>query len=157
LVLKAIRDGNLPKPAWSEEDEKLLDFWLDVIDRNDWRMDENFCKASREFINKIKSLRPQPKKELSIEKAIQWLDDNFYFLDNSSWRGRDCEITTHDFDSLEEMYDSFRKAVTVDSEPHWKPSEEQMEALERASTNKYLSAEQYDILVSLYEQLKKLI
>ena len=33
----------------------------------------------------------------------------------------------------------------------WKPSEEQMEALERASTNKYLSAEQFDILVSLYE------
>jgi hypothetical protein len=41
--------------------------------------------------------------------------------------------------------------------PSWKPSEEQMGALERASTNKYLSAEQYDILVSLYEQLKKLI
>ena len=38
----------------------------------------------------------------------------------------------------------------------WKPSEEQMEALERASTNEYLSAEQYDILVSLYEQLKQL-
>ena len=40
--------------------------------------------------------------------------------------------------------------------PSWKPSEEQMEALERASTNKYLSAKQYDILVSLYKQLKKL-
>lgn len=37
-----------------------------------------------------------------------------------------------------------------------KDCEEQMDALERASTNKYLSAEQYDILVSLYEQLKKL-
>ena len=50
---------------WSEEDKKLLDFWLDVIDRNDWRMDEDFCKASREFINRIKSLRPswKPSKE----------------------------------------------------------------------------------------------
>lgn len=43
------------------------------------------------------------------------------------------------------------------SSDNWKPSEEQMEALERASTNKYLSAKQFDILVSLYEQLKKLI
>lgn len=43
---------------WNEEDKKLLDVWLDVIDRNDWRMDENFCKASREFINRLKSLRP---------------------------------------------------------------------------------------------------
>lgn len=52
---------------WSEEDEKLLDFWLDVIDRNDWRMDENFCKASRGFINRLKFLRPQPKQEWGEE------------------------------------------------------------------------------------------
>lgn len=44
----------------------------------------------------------------------------------------------------------------VPPQGHWKPSEEQMNALERASTNEYLSAKQYDILVSLYEQLKKL-
>jgi hypothetical protein len=41
--------------------------------------------------------------------------------------------------------------------PSWKPSEEQMYSLGRASTNEYLSAEQYDILVSLYEQLKNLM
>lgn len=41
--------------------------------------------------------------------------------------------------------------------PSWKPSEEQMEALQRASTNEYLSAKQFDILVSLYKQLKKLL
>ena len=40
--------------------------------------------------------------------------------------------------------------------PSWKPSEEQMKALRRASTNEYVSAEQFDILVSLYAQLKKL-
>ena len=40
--------------------------------------------------------------------------------------------------------------------PHWKPSEEQMEALKRASTNEYLPAKQFEILVSLYEQLKQL-
>ena len=40
--------------------------------------------------------------------------------------------------------------------PSWKPSDEQMEVLRRASTNEYVSEEQFDILVSLYEQLKKL-
>ena len=42
-----------------EEDNRLLDFWLDVIDRNDWRMDGDFCKASREFINRLKSQHPK--------------------------------------------------------------------------------------------------
>ena len=38
----------------------------------------------------------------------------------------------------------------------WKPSYEQMGALRKASKNEYLTAEQYDILVSLYNDLKKL-
>ena len=66
---------------WSDEDEKLLDFWLDVIDRNDWRMDENFCKASREFINRIKSLRPfwRPSEEqmAAFEDAMTYIPE-FY-------------------------------------------------------------------------------
>lgn len=36
-----------------------------------------------------------------------------------------------------------------------KPSDEQMEALRKASKNEYLTAEQYDILVSLYNDLQK--
>ena len=68
-----------PKQEWSEEDEKLLDFWLDVIDRNDWRMDENFCKASREFINRLKSLRPswkpsEEQMEALKEASASWMN-----------------------------------------------------------------------------------
>jgi len=65
------------KQEWSEEDEKLLDFWLDVIDRNDWRMDENFCKASREFINRIKSLRLSWKPSEEQMKAIEHAYNSF--------------------------------------------------------------------------------
>ena len=123
-----------PKNGWSEEDKETIDLTIAVLKEN---LPNGYFKTNPantlnmgaihtdELITRLKSLRPQPKKELSIEKAIKWLDDTFYFLDNSSGRGRDCEITTHDFDSLEEMYDSFRKAVIVDSESHWKPSEEQ--------------------------------
>ena len=45
---------------------------------------------------------------------------------------------------------------TEDATEYWKPSVEQMEALRKASKNEYLTAEQYDILVSLYGDLKKL-
>lgn len=70
---EGIRDGIASvKPAeWSEEDKKLLDFWLDVIDRNDWRMDENFCKASREFINRLKSLRHSWKPSEEQMEALK--------------------------------------------------------------------------------------
>ena len=101
-----------------------------------------------------KKERKPADKELSMEKAIRWLDDTFYFSDNSSGRGRDCEITTHDFDSLEEMYDSFRKAVTVDSEPHWKPSEEQMEALKKAAEHSFYAGEGATLRI-LYNDLQK--
>ena len=137
-------DTNTPdKPAeWSEEDEKMRYYVTEAVqfrysDRVlakylDLKIINGQKQLKQKLFDWLRDLRPQPKKELSIEKAIQWLDDTFYFLDNSSGRGRDCEITTRDFDSLEEMYDSFRKAVTIDSQPHWKPSEEQMEALREA-------------------------
>ena len=158
-----------PKPEWSEEDSDNLervDNYLWMLDHyvgDDCATPQGKADKIRENIQEvlspwIKSLPErfslQPKKELSIEKAIQWLDDTFYFLDNSSGRGRDCEITTHDFDSLEEMYDSFRKAVIVDSEPYWKPSEAQMEMLKY--TIDYYGSCTPNELVSLYEQLKKL-
>ena len=149
------------KQEWSEDDKfKLediitgIDVGIGFYEREGKHL--NLLKAIIEAKEWLKSLRPQSKKELSIEKAIKWLDDTFYFLDNSSGRGRDCEITTHDFDSLEEMYDSFRKAVIVDSEPHWKPSEEQMNSLRDTIVN--TKGYQYSVyLPELYEQLKKLM
>ena len=135
------------KQEWSKEDENKIErlaFLVSVAEEKEMISPSE----SIDLRNLIKSLRPQSKKELSIEKAIKWLDDTFYFLDNSSGRGRDCEITTHDFDSLEEMYDSFRKAVIVDSEPSWGPSEEQMEALRECGECKRC-------IKKLYEDLQK--
>ena len=115
-----------PKQGWSEEDEKLLDFWLDVIDRNDWRMDEDFCKASREFINRLKSLRPRPHTA-SIKDATK-------------------------FGNLE--YErGVKDGIRSEKSHQWKPNEEQMGALFAASErNDKMGA----ILNSLYNDLKKL-
>ena len=143
------------QPAeWSEEDEKLLDAMIDMATNS---LYEPLCPRGK-MIVWLKSLRPQPKKELSIEKAIKWLDDTFCLLDNSSGRGRDSEIITHDFDSLEEMYDSFRKAVIVDSEPSWKPSEEQMEILQYlCEHSSHANPNVMPTLESLYHDLQKLL
>lgn len=67
---------------WNEKDKKLLDFWLDVIDRNDWRMDENFCKASREFINKLKSFRPSWKPSKEQMYILNWVANILLSHDN---------------------------------------------------------------------------
>ena len=84
-----------PKQEWSKEDERLLDFWLDVIDRNDWRMDENFCKASREFINRIKSLKPSWKpseeQECIAERFARIIRGNLTGID---------EKAQHEFEQL---------------------------------------------------------
>lgn len=140
---------------WNEEDEENFK-WFDKFFRAESVIAEGRDIPQDKYLW-FKSLRPQPKKELSIEKAMQWLDDTFYFLDNSSGRGRDCEITTRDFDSLEEMYDSFRKAVIVDSEPRWKPSEEQIHAIVEAL--KYLpnNKDEWMILNTLADVLRKLM
>ena len=141
------------KQEWSKEDENKIErlaFLVSVAEEKEMISPSE----SIDLRNFIKSLRPQSKKEFSMEKAIKWLDDTFYFLDNSSGRGRDCEITTHDFDSLEEMYDSFRKAVIVDSEPHWKPTEEQMGALKEAAEHSFYAGEGA-VLRTLYNDLQK--
>lgn len=129
---------DIPLADWSEEDEANF-AWFDKFFRAE-SVVANGRDIPQDKYLWFKSLRTQPKKELSIDKAIKWFDDTFYFLDNSSGRGRYCEITTHDFDSLEEMYASFRKAVMVDSKHHWKPTETDVALFNKAvTTNKALT------------------
>jgi len=149
------------KPVeWSEEDKDMIDKVISSL--------QGYCctfgsdpQDHKAYVEKeidwLKSLRPQPHKELSIEKAIQWFDDTFYSWDQSSSRGRYCEIITNDFDSMEEMYDSFRKAVTGYSQPHWKPSKKQMKALKYVAYHLMPDENYREEMFSLYEELEKLM
>ena len=94
------------KPVeWSEEDNRLLDFWLDVIDRNDWRMDEDFCKASREFINRLKSLRPQKKEELPKWKPSDEQMNVLRKYVSGEWKG----LTFNEDEHLKSLYNDLKK------------------------------------------------
>ena len=86
------------KPAeWSEEDKKLLDFWLCVIDGKNMRMDKNIRKASREFINRLKSLRPKPHWKPS-EEQMEELD-----VVRRGW--------TSDSELLDTLYNDLKKLM----------------------------------------------
>ncbi len=147
---------------WSEEDEDMRNLLIKVLEVNH---PNGYFKVNpintldmeaihvEELVAWLKSLCPQRKQECSIEKGIQWLGENFYHDDRSSGRGELHIISTEEFSSMEEMFDSFRKTV---SQPHWKPSEEQMKALNKASRGHYIELFEYDELVNLYNDLKKL-
>ena len=94
------------------------------------------------------------------EKPVEWSEED-EDMRNNILRLLQCFEGTAECESnpsLSTSYPLYMREIDwlKSLRPHWKPSEEQMEALKRASTNEYLSAKQFDILVSLYEQLKKL-
>ena len=123
----------------------------------------NFCAEILSYFNEQKPADNQfpPLEGLDAVKAKYYdegfkngFDEGVDSVKPAEWSDEDKEIieTICKEGDLKPSEVCWLKSLR----PSWKPSEEQMEALERASTNKYLSAEQYDILVSLCEQLKKL-
>ena len=52
----------------------------------------------------------QAEKDM-IERAIAWLEEHFYDNSHSSERGFYGEVVTHDFDSMEDMFDELKKAM----------------------------------------------
>ena len=71
--------------------------------------------------------------ESTLQKTMKWLDEYFYFHDNSSGRGEDYEILTNEFDSMEDMYRDLRKYAgkVYPLEKGWKPTAQQLNKLHR--------------------------
>ena len=131
------------KPAeWSEEDDQLIGFIFDLLNDLVWRKD--FAMSKEECLERLKSISPV-KQEWSEE-------------DEATYNAFICEVVNEKMNPTVEQVKWLRdiRDRLKSLRSSWRPSEEQMEALERASTNEYLSAKQFDILVSLYEQLKAL-
>ncbi len=146
---------------WSEEDEKIITIIHHLLFEHAFEnggvdVNGDYCKdVYQEADDFLKSLRPQPKQDVLpslSEKEIICLKRALDYLrkEHNRYGGEDF---TNEIAVLEWL---ITHPILV-SDTHWKPSEDQMKALERASTNEYLSAKQFDILVSLYEQLKKLM
>jgi len=109
-----------------------------------------YWDVSRDYlIARLKSLRPQPKQKWSEEdeRNIETIVD----IVHRSYAP---------FDTIRDDYPINCEALlswlkSLRPQPHWKPSEEQMEALEMAS-RKWFGEDSVRNLSALYEDLKKL-
>jgi hypothetical protein len=133
---------------WSEEDEKN---WNEYIER----LKAEYSKTPNvvlwddinwlEYLHeRLKSLRPQPKAELSlldeniINAAIAFVEQNDHF---NCWRGIDKHTVIKALRSIK---------------PYWKPSEEQMKHLKSISVGWHPDLKDCQVLSSLYKDLEKL-
>lgn len=135
------------QPAeWSEEDEGMLNCIIATLCEESHGGRETNDKMVAWLENRLKSLRPQPKAKLTlldeniITAAIAFVEQNEHF---NCWCGIDKHTVIKALRSLK---------------PHWKPSDEQMNALSGAIKCE-LSAGLHTragILQSLLDDLEKL-
>jgi hypothetical protein len=149
------------KPVeWSEEDYSAYSI---ILNEYKQMYEGRATSLTRDDVvdgyNFLKSLRPQPHKEiyqaakhdLAI-KFMNYLDENNISdgktgLSNGEREDIDIAFKENDWAKIMRYYEKYR--------PHWKPSEEQMAALRNSLD--YLSEDDYDDMLELYEQLKKLM
>lgn len=135
---------------WSKEDESFLDSIEEAIHSY---YDLNHASQYDYWLEeKLKSLRPQPKPEWSEE-------DEKMLRTIISDGSRGVELDSKQISWLK----SLRPVSKESLQPHWKPSEEQMNAFKKYIEEFQARAEaavggwnNFDVMIRLYEQLKKL-
>ena len=162
------KQGGQKSSEWSEKDEDTLHCIIDALDSLDIRTNTNGEHEDHtEEIYWLKSLKyrvqPQPKREWSEEDRrmlIGLIDE----LDAIMNKATPNEISVYSKYSnwLNSIKDRFGCKVNCTTTKEWKPSDEQMMALNYV-VNLMASSERptendlyYNILKSLREQLKKL-
>ena len=129
---------------WSEEDEAKLKSACALIRSTSLKGNDEIIEST---INWLKSLKPQPKQELS-EEDERLFDKLVYHLRWSVNNG----FTDIPAGPLEDWIKSLKEHIT------WKPTEEQMKALHDLNLTGNISyARQGQVLIELYNDLKKLI
>jgi len=145
------------KPAeWSEEDKRKLEQAIYVLHQNGYEDVENF----------LKSLRPQPKQEKDSYKDgfvtarrtvarvfMQYLDENRpegkMCLSNGECEDIERAFIAGDWDKIIRYANKYQ--------PHWKPSEEQMDALDYARLRLEIKGDEtMKALESLFKDLQQL-
>ena len=138
-----------PKQEWSEDDECNLKRIIRVLEDNDsdWK----------ELSDWLKSLRPQPNSEW---RHYIWATDlRFDFTALIKYDNTDnYEIVQAGNCPKQEKNGVYILIKDIKPQPSWKPSEEQMEALNALNLHGDLSyVGQQNQLISLYQDLKKLM
>ena len=136
------------KSYWSEEDEEMIDFMIEFIKSLWWRKD--LTQRKDNVLSWLKSLKdrvqPQPKQEWSKEDEDikETIIGELELVKKSVG-----EINYKGYDELINLLKSLKPN-------HWKPSEEQMEALKKRTHGLHASSETRKTLESLINELEKL-
>lgn len=133
------------KSAWSEEDEEMYKKVETAIDSYYAPFSRDAEDMSEWFKNLKDRVQPQPKQEWSKEEQ-QIIEDAACII-------LDCVNTAETKEEEERLEELADKLQDLRPQSHWKPTKEQMSAIEGAVNDWGF---QRLHLNSLYEQLKKL-
>lgn len=151
---------------WSDNDDQLIGFIFDLLNDLAWRKD--WAMSKEECLERLKSIRPQPKQEWSEEdeKMMNRLIDRLNFIQyNTRTDGTSLNISfVNEIEWLKSLRPSWKPSEVCygakgDPDPAgvWKPSEEQIKAIESCFCEFGEGCPDEDGLRSLYNDLKKLI
>lgn len=137
------------KPAWSEDEMKVLDSIIDDYEA----ASKSFCgydgkigllKAIRDGEYDLSKQEWSEEDERMLSRCEKSIESSKQFADSDTFKkAKDNEI-----DWLENRFKSLR--------PSWKPTKEQMKALADATMRDVFPVGYRECLETLYEQLKKL-
>ena len=160
------------KPAeWSEEDKTAFKYLHRLISFGfaEKFMDAQTAHDMREWLNtRLKSLRPQPNKwyikkghwyMCIVDKPeYGWIKGKVYQSPEDNRIETDYEGDLTNWPDSEPWFRPATRDEIPDSKPQWKPSKEQMEALNALNLHGGLSyVGQQNQLISLYQDLKELM
>ena len=148
---------------WSEEDESCWNLIWDILDGSFTASKEGYKKAATWFLKNC------PKGTKSLHPINQeWSDEDekmrYFVTEAVQFRYSDRELAKY----LEPKIINEKKQLKqklfdwlCDLRPSWKPSEEQMKALHKITSNPYdiphrLNVIDHNGLIQLYNNLKKL-
>lgn len=143
-AIYVLTEENYPKAA-----EHLQDILNAFEQMSDYKVGDKISWKGKEYT--IDACYPQPKQEWSVED-----EDRIRQIERIA-QAAGCTQKLQ-----EEIHDWFKSLKNRGNFPKsntnspWKPSEEQMEALKEALET-YKGFEEYDVMIRLYEQLKKLM
>lgn len=129
--------------TWSEEDERLRKTSISFLKHYADKGYENAVECI-DWLKSIKDrVQPHPRREWSKEDKVM-LDEIIDFFENGTVKFQ------HDLS----LYASWLKSLRP--QPHWKPSEEQIQCLHDAIEHYHTSGYPASKLNELYEQMSKI-
>lgn len=142
------------KPAWSEEDNEIIEELNSYVKNLDLLFESikigDTDILAREFREKVQSWLKSIKDKYVPQPKQEWSEEDETIIDNLVWAIANDRIRPQDRDD----YCAWLKSLRP--QKHWKPSDEQMKALESVIAMPPDGFGWESTLESLYNDLKKL-